>query len=72
MKIIKATIVRFKTGTDIVHLETDLPSAYPVLLKGNLTLAFEVEKGKGEEYLKKHFTFTLDIWNNIVYLDGDS
>jgi hypothetical protein len=56
---------------DIIHLNTDLPSSYPARLKGNLTLAFEVERGEGEEYLKKHFEFATSVWGNIVYLDGD-
>jgi hypothetical protein len=72
MKIVTAVIVEFKNENDIVHVETDLPSAYPDHLKGNLTLAFEVEKGKGKEYLEKHFEFTTEDKDNIEYLKGDN
>jgi acyl CoA:acetate/3-ketoacid CoA transferase beta subunit len=71
MKIIKAIIMEFKDGGDIVHLETTLPSSYPNRLKGNLTLAFETEKGKGKEYLEEYFEFITENKNNIEYLNGD-
>ena len=72
MKIIRATIVEYKDRGDMVHLETDLPSAYPDCLKGNLTLAFEAEKGKGTEYLCEHFVFTIGVQDNIKYINGEN
>ena len=69
MKIISVTIMKSSYRNDTVFLLTDLPSAMPNVVKGDLAISFEVEKDKGEEYLKEHFELTEDVWNNIRRVD---
>ena len=74
MEILGITIMGSSCRSDLVCLRTDLPSALPDTVKSNLTISFEVEKGKGEEYLKKHFDTKLTllakgVWDNIRYIN---
>ena len=70
MKIISVTIMKSLYCNDMVRLRTNLPPAIPNVVKGsNLVMSFEVEKDKGEEYLKEHFELTEDVWNNIRRVD---
>jgi len=54
MKIIAATIIEQRHGTDIISLRTDLPDAlYPY--KESLCLEFRCAKGSGVRYVLEHF-----------------
>jgi hypothetical protein len=54
MKIVSATIVRLRQGSDHVMLTTDLPEpAWP--FKGELSMQFRTARGQAEAYLTEHF-----------------
>jgi len=56
MKIVSVTIVQQPGNTDWVHLQTDLPGPFPASIDpGNLTVKFEVPRGRGLEYVRDHF-----------------
>lgn len=42
-------------GSDKVRIWTSLPSAIPKVSEQHLTLEFDVEEKKGEEYVRQHF-----------------
>ena len=54
LKILKATVIQRRLGTDIVYLDTNLPDCI-VPPDGNLDLMFHCAKGAGVEYVKKYF-----------------
>ena len=54
MKITKATIL-LTDGADIVIITTNLPSPMPAVSDQNLSLKFEVEADKGEDYIGANF-----------------
>ena len=57
MKITKAVILTRKYGTDKVILHTDLPSPFPPSVsQQSLFIEFDVQQGKGLEYVEKHFS----------------
>ncbi len=64
MTILKACVLIRRGGTDIVTLNTDLPSPFPAgISTQNLFLTFETQKGKGEAYVKENFGLVAEIIN---------
>lgn len=60
MEIINAIIVVSCHSADRISLNTNLPSPIPFVDKSNLTLNFQVQIGKGVEYVKNNFNLTDD------------
>jgi len=55
INITKATVV-INMGADIVLLKTDLPASFPDTISSEpLMFQFQVQKGKGVEYVIEHF-----------------
>lgn len=52
---VKKIVLLLGIGMDKVSLETDLPSGCPKVDPTNLVTKFEVETGKGLEYVRTHF-----------------
>jgi len=50
---IKNVTVLQRYGCDMVYVTTTVPS--PLFKNKPLSLTFETEKGKGAEYVRKHF-----------------
>lgn len=62
VKIVKASVlVHFQGGADIVFLETKLPPHMPKCSNQSPSLKFEVEAGKGVEYVKKFLGLKAEV-----------
>lgn len=56
MDIKKIVVLIRRYHTDEVFIHTDLPSPFPLeVQKEDLTIKFEVQKGQGIEYVRRHF-----------------
>ena len=65
MKIKKAVIMTSTCGCDKVRLHTDLPSPSPPTISSQpLVMTFDVQQGKGVQYVKENFGIDAEvIWN---------
>lgn len=72
MNITKVTIILREDGTDLLSLETDLPSNLVSKNADVTTLALKVTRGLGVQYAKNNFPNipkeVIDIENNRRYL----
>jgi hypothetical protein len=48
-------VLIFKMGPDKVCLYTGLPPTFPDMVDPSLVLSFDIQRGDGEAYVKKHF-----------------
>ena len=60
---IKRIVVLIRSyHTDEVFIDTDLPSPFPLeIQKEDLTIKFEVQKGQGIEYVRRHFNIEPEV-----------
>jgi hypothetical protein len=70
MKITNIVVFVKNSGTDEIHLETDLPSPFPACVSEEpLTLKAHIRAGGGVEYVKEHFpgipAETLDMTSGV-------
>lgn len=69
INITKISILTHTSGTDQVFVYTDMPSPFPIEVSDqNLMLKFDVQNGKGIEYVKKNFSRV--IIETIDYRNG--
>jgi hypothetical protein len=61
MKILKATVVRCRGGTDTLMLWTDLPSPLPKVSTQGACLYVDCEHGTGEAYARRNFPEITEI-----------
>lgn len=60
MEMRSITIIHRRTGSDIVSIETNLPSpVYP--FDGNMDLTFHCAKGTAKDYVTKHFPNAVEM-----------
>ena len=50
------SVLTNQPGMDIVFVKTDMPSPAPAVTDEPMVLRFEVEAGKGVEYVQKNFS----------------
>lgn len=55
MKFIKAHVITGLFGPDKIHLETNLPNAFPIYKDEPQTLQFEALQETGVDYVQKNF-----------------
>lgn len=61
LEIEKVTAVQSKYSMDYIVLHTQLPSPFPKVSDQKLRLTFNVEQGKGPEYVLEHFGIEAEV-----------